>query len=747
MAEKILTTEFSEEMQKSYLDYSMSVITSRAVPDIRDGLKPVQRRVLYDMNELHVHSDRPTLKSARICGDTMGKYHPHGDASIYETLVVLAQDFKRMQPLVQGQGNFGSIEGDSAAAPRYTEARLQRFTDEVMLRDLETTVPFQPNYDEKLREPEVLPARIPYFLLNGSEGIAVGMTTSAPSHNLSEIIDLVLAYLKNPAMETREMLHYLPGPDFPTGGIIANRSELLDIYRTGSGKLKLRGKLVFEKRKGRSDKDKLIVTEIPYTMIGQGIMKFMQDTAALVEEKKLPEITDISNQSDKDGIRIVLELKSGADIDRITNILYKKTKLEDSFGVNMLAIVKGRPEVLSLRGILREYLSFQYQLIEQKYQKLLEKELLRKEIQEGLIRAVDCIDAIIALLRSSQKQEEAKKALMGEGSEGIRLRERDREYREQIRDFRFTERQAQAILDMKLSKLIGLELLALQREYRESLKSIKEYRGILSSRERANELLAQELSEIRERYFVPRRTLLEDGKDAVYDESAVEEMQVVYVQDRFGYVKLLDETVYQRNQEALLSESRFLIPCKNTDRILLFTDQGRLHQIRLLDVPLGKFRDKGVPIDNISKYSASEEEILFAAAKAELSGKELLFVSQTGLAKRVPSEEFDTANRLVSATKLQEGDRVASVLFAPKESEEDLVLQSEASYFLRFPIKELPLQKKNAKGVLSMKLGRGDRIRSALLIAPGSERLSTEKGELMLSRLKQSHRGGRGTKH
>ena len=297
MAEQILSTEFSEEMQKSYLDYSMSVITSRAVPDIRDGLKPVQRRVLFDMGELRVFHDRPTLKSARICGDTMGKYHPHGDSSIYETLVVLAQGFKRMQALVEGQGNFGSIEGDSAAAPRYTEARLEAFTEKTMLEDLSLSVPFQPNYDGKLLEPVVLPAKLPYFLLNGSEGIAVGMTTSTPSHNLKELIDLILAYMKNPEMRLKEMLEIMKGPDFPTGGYIANKDDLAEIYATGQGKLRLRGKLVFEKKEGKSDKDKLVVTEIPYTMIGAGISKFMQDVAQLCDEKKITDITDISNQS------------------------------------------------------------------------------------------------------------------------------------------------------------------------------------------------------------------------------------------------------------------------------------------------------------------------------------------------------------------------------------------------------------------------------------------------------------------
>lgn len=745
MPEKILTTEFSEEMQKSYLDYSMSVITSRAVPDIRDGLKPVQRRVLFDMDELHVYHDRPTLKSARICGDTMGKYHPHGDASIYDTLVVMAQDFKRMQPLVRGQGNFGSIEGDSAAAPRYTEARLEKFTDDVMLRDMDITVPFQLNYDEKLREPVVLPARIPYFLLNGSEGIAVGMATSTPSHNLGEIVDLILAYLRNPAMDISEMMNYLKGPDFPTGGIIANKSDLLDIYRSGSGKLKLRGKLRFEKKQGRSDHDKLVITEIPYTMIGQGIQKFMQDTAQLVEDKKLPEILDISNQSDKEGMRIVLELKSGADIEKITNILYKKTKLEDTFGVNMLAIADGRPETLSLRGILKEYVKFQYEIIDKKYTNLLDKENKKREIQEGLIQAVDLIDAIIALLRSCQSQADAKNALMTGDMSKVSLKKRDMEFEESIRSFHFTERQAQAILDMRLSKLIGLELIELQKDHTATLKKIKEYRGILSSRTKANELLAQELMMIKSEYAVPRKTLIEDGKEAVYDESAVEEMQVCYVQDKFGYAKLLDEATYQRNQEAVDTESRFVLRCKNTDRLLLFTDKGNMHQIKMMDVPLCKFRDKGIPIDNISKYSASEEEILHLSLRSELNGKELIFLTKDGFVKRVAGEEFDTANRLVAATKLQDGDMLAAMSLY--NGEESIVFETENAVFLRCLMEEIPLQKKTAKGVASVKLGKEDRLKGFYLLGEENVEITVNEKKLSLNRLKLSKRGGKGTKH
>ncbi len=745
MAEQILTTEFSEEMQKSYLDYSMSVITSRAVPDIRDGLKPVQRRVLYDMNELHANHDRPTYKSARICGDTMGKYHPHGDFSIYDTLVVMAQDFKRMQPVVHGQGNFGSIEGDSAAAPRYTEAKLEKFTDDCMLADLDTMVPFQPNYDETLREPVVLPARIPYFLLNGSEGIAVGMTTSTPSHNLGEIIDLILAYLRNPAMETADMMQYLKGPDFPTGGIIANKSELVDIYRSGTGRLKLRGKLQFEKKEGRSDRDKLVVTEIPYTMIGQGIMKFMQDVAQLVEDKILPEIVDISNQSDKNGIRIVLELKAGADIERIQNILYKKTRLEDTFGVNMLAIHEGRPETMTLRGILKAYLKFQYEILTNKYQNLLEKELARKEIQDGLIKAVDLIDAIIALLRNSKSQADAKQALMSGEIAGIKFRERDREFMSTIETFHFTERQAQAILDMRLSKLIGLELIELKKQHAETLRNIKEYRGILGSRERMNEVLSEDLMMIRAAYAVPRRTVLEDGKEAVFNENEVQEISCYYIQDKFGYCKLMDEATYQRNQEAVESDNRFVLKCKNTDRVLLFTDKGNMHQIKCQDVPLGKFKDKGVPIDNISKYNANQEEIIYANVKSALTGKTLIFATRDAMVKLVETSEFETANKLVAATKLGEGDRLIEIRAMAYET--DIVFETHDGYFLRCSLSDIPLQKKNSKGVIGIRLGKCDTLEHFYLLGTEPVEITYRKKPLSLNRLKLAGRAGKGTKH
>ena len=383
MAEKILKTEYSEEMQRSYMNYSMSVITARAIPDARDGLKPVQRRVLYDMSELRLGHDKPHRKSARIVGDTMGKYHPHGDSSIYETLVVMSQDFKKGMPLVDGHGNFGSIEGDGAAAMRYTEARLQKFAEEVYLKDLDKTVNFVPNYDETEKEPEVLPVRVPNLLINGAEGIAVGMSTSIPPHNLGEVADAVTAYIDQPEITAAQLMEYMPGPDFPTGGIIANKKDLLSIYETGAGKLKLRGRMEVELGKRKADKDKLVITQIPFTMIGAGINKFLTDVADLVESKKLPDVVDISNQSGKEGIRIVLELRKDADIERIRNILYKKTKLEDTYGVNMLAIAHGRPETLNLKGILKNFMDFQYENTERKYKALLEKELEKQEVQEG----------------------------------------------------------------------------------------------------------------------------------------------------------------------------------------------------------------------------------------------------------------------------------------------------------------------------------------------------------------------------
>ena len=741
MAEKILTTEYSEEMQRSYLNYSMSVITARAIPDARDGLKPVQRRVLYDMSELRLGHDKPHRKSARIVGDTMGKYHPHGDSSIYETLVVMSQEFKKGMALVDGHGNFGSIEGDGAAAMRYTEARLKKFAEEVYLKDLDKTVNYVSNYDESEKEPEVLPVRVPNLLINGAEGIAVGMSTSIPTHNLGEVVDLVKAYIDRPDMSLEEMMTLMPGPDFPTGGIIANKKDLPAIYETGVGKIKLRGKTEVELGRRKADRDKLVISEIPYTMIGAGINKFLVDIAELVENKTLSDVVDISNQSSKEGIRIVLELKKDADIEKIRNILYKKTKLEDTFGVNMLAIAHGRPETLNLRGILKNYLEFQYENTTHKYQALLEKELEKKEIREGLIRACDVIDLIIAILRGSRNLKDAKACLMNGDISKIQFKYPG--FEEDAKQLNFTEKQASAILEMRLYKLIGLEILALQKEYKECLKRIAEYEKILKSRDGMNKVIKEDLDHIKEEFAVPRKTLIENGKEAVYEESAVAVAEVVFVMDRFGYCKLLDRTVYERNRETVDNEYKYVIPCLNTDKLCIFTDTGNLHQVKMMDIPSGKLRDKGTPIDNLSKYDGSKEEIVFLTNFGRLTGQILLFATKMAMVKQVPAEEFVTNNRTVAATKLQEGDSLLTVRIAGTET--DLVLQSASGMFLRFSMDEIPELKKNSRGVRGMKLGTGDELEEIYFVTQQPQIVYKEK-EVHLNRLKLAKRDGKGSK-
>ena len=565
MSEQIIKTEFSDVMQKSYIDYAMSVICQRALPDVRDGLKPVQRRVLYAMQELGLSADKPHRKSARIVGDTMGKYHPHGDSSIYEALVVMEQDFKKGMPLVDGHGNFGSIEGDGAAAMRYTEAKLQKFTQDVYLADMDkNVVDFQPNFDETEKEPVVLPVRIPNLLINGAEGIAVGMTTSIPPHNLSEVVDGVKAYMDNPEITTEELMEYVKGPDFPTGGIVVNQKELKNIYETGSGKMKLRGKVHFEKAKKRSERDKLVITEIPYTMIGANISKFISDVVSLIENKTTSDIIDVSNESSKEGIRIVLELRRNADAERLENLLYKKTRLEDTFGVNMLAIANGKPELLSLKDIISHHTKFHYEVLTRKYETLLKKELEQKEIKEGLIKACDIIDLIIEILRGSKSLKDAKSCLINGDTENITFK--TQKSKKEASKLCFTEKQASAILEMRLYRLIGLEIMALQEEYAEILKKIDKYQDILEHPASMKRVMKKDLEKIKKNYGFDRKTELTNAKAAVVKALPIEEKEVVFVMDRFGYFKILDKNTYERNEETVLKEYRHIVHCMNTDK-------------------------------------------------------------------------------------------------------------------------------------------------------------------------------------
>ncbi len=746
MAETIIKTEYSDVMQKSYIDYSMSVITARAVPDVRDGLKPVQRRVLYAMDQLGLNHDKPHRKSARIVGDTMGKYHPHGDSSIYETLVVLEQDFKKGMALVDGHGNFGSIEGDGAAAMRYTEARLKKFTQEVYLKDLDkNVVDFVPNFDETEKEPAVLPVRVPNVLINGAEGIAVGMTTSIPTHNLVEVINAVEAYMDKESITTEELMEYLPGPDFPTGGIVINKSELKDIYETGQGKVKLRGKVVFEPGKKKSDKDKLVITEIPYTMIGAGISKFISDVVDLIETKKTQDITDISNESSKEGIRIVLELKKNADVKKLENLLYKKTKLEDTFGVNMLTIANGRPEVLGLKDIIRYNVEFQYEINTRKYTTLLNKEYANKEVKEGLIKACNIIDLIIEILRGSTNLKQAKACLISGEVEGIKFK--SEQSQKDAKKLHFTERQATAILELRLYKLIGLEIEALEKEYEDTLLRIAEYEDILGSKKAMKRAIKKDLEAIKKEYGMPRLTVIEDGEVAVYEEPKFVEQEVVFIMDRFGYSKTIDVAAFERNTEAVFAENKYIFRCMNTEKICIFTDNGNLHQVKVIDVPFTKFRDKGTPIDNLGNYSSAGEEIIYLCPSSQLENKMLLFVTECGMMKIVDSAEFNVSKKTVASTKLNDGDRVIMIHATDGTSSQAVVLQTKGGFFLKFPLDEIPEKKKGAVGVRGIKLTADDKLDEVYLVPDNADITIDYKGkEVSLKKLKMAKRDAKGTK-
>uniref|UniRef100_UPI00405690D0 DNA gyrase/topoisomerase IV subunit A n=1 Tax=Agathobacter sp. TaxID=2021311 RepID=UPI00405690D0 len=737
--QNIIRTEYSDLMQKSYIDYAMSVIIARALPDVRDGLKPVQRRTLYDMYELGVRYDKPHRKSARIVGDTMGKYHPHGDSSIYEALVVMAQDFKKGLPLIDGHGNFGSIEGDGAAAMRYTEARLQKVTQEAYLADLDkNVVDFGPNFDETEKEPLVLPVKVPNLLINGAEGIAVGMATSIPPHNFGEVIDGVIAYMKNPDITTEEMMEYIKGPDFPTGGIIANKDELLSIYETGMGKVKIRGKVEVEKVKG--GKERLVISEIPYTMIGANIGKFLLDVSNLVETKKTNDIADISNQSSKEGIRIVLDLKKGANVEALENLLYKKTKLEDTFGVNMLAVADGRPETMGIVPIIRHHVKFQYEIATRKYTTLLEKEKDKKEIQEGLIEACNVIDLIIEILRGSKHIKDAKACLISGDTSNIMFKSKASE--KMAKQLHFTERQATAILEMRLYKLIGLEIDALMKEHNETLAKIAEYEDILGRRSSMAKVIIKELKAFKKSYAKERKTVIDNLKEAVVAEKPIEEKDVVFLMDRFGYAKTIEVSIYERNKETADSENRYAFICKNTDKICVFTNMGQLHLIKVLDLPAGRLKDKGTPIDNVSNYDSKTENYIYVASLQEISMGKVLFGTKQSMLKLVDGSEFAVSKKTTAATKLSEEDEVLAVRLL--RGSETMVMRSAKDVFLRIDSTQIPEKKKSAVGVRGMKLEREDYLKEIYILEEGQATSVEVKGkEVALHRL---HIGNRDTK-
>ena len=740
--DQIHDVDLKKTMETSYIDYAMSVIAQRALPDVRDGLKPVQRRVLYSMIELNNGPDKPHRKCARIVGDTMGKYHPHGDSSIYGALVNMAQEWSTRYPLVDGHGNFGSVDGDGAAAMRYTEARLQKVTQEAYLADLDkNVVDFMPNFDETEKEPVVLPVKVPNLLVNGAEGIAVGMATSIPPHNFGEVIDGVIAYMKNPDITTAEMMQYIPGPDFPTGGIIANKDDLPAIYESGVGKIKIRGKIEIEKGKG--GKDRMVITEIPYTMIGANIGKFLNDVYGLVESKATSDITDITNQSSKEGIRIVLELKKGADIEALENLLYKKTKLEDTFGVNMLAVADGRPETMGVVPIIRHHVKFQYEIATRKYQTLLAKEQDKKEIQEGLIRACNVIDLIIEILRGSRSIKDAKACLTDGNTDHITFKNPSSKIMAQ--QLNFTDRQAQAILEMRLYKLIGLEIEALMKEHDETLENIAKYEDILEHRSSMAKVIIKELTAFKKAYGKERKTVIDNLKEAVVAAKKIEEQDVVFLMDRFGYAKIVDTSVYERNKEAANAEYRHIFTCKNTDKICIFTDKGQMHLLKVLDLPYGKFRDKGTPIDNLCNYDSKEENVVYLAGLEHVSSHRMLFGTKYAMIKVVDGMEFVVAKKTTAATKLGEEDEVLTV--CPLEENDTLVMATKKDMFLRIDCAQIPQKKKGAVGVRGMKLAAGDELKSIHVLHEGEEKEVEVKGKpVALHRLHVGNRDTKGVK-
>ena len=734
--ENIIAVTYSDEMQQSYLDYSVSVLTDRALPDVRDGLKPVQRKIIYDMSRLGITSDKPYRKSARIVGDTMGRFHPHGDSSIYDAMVHLERDWLYAYPLIDGHGNFGSIEGDGPAAMRYTEARLAKIVSDLYIKDLDKgTVAFRDNYENTEKEPETLPVAVPGLLVTGSEGIAVGMACKIPTHNMGEVIDGLVAYMENPKLDTAGLMEYIKGPDFATGGMIANKDELIAAYEEGKGRIRVRGTLM-EEDAGYGKKN-LVVTEIPPTMIG-GVDKFMSKIADMVRDKTTSDITDIKNLSGKDGIRIVIELKKGANVERVKSLIYKQAKLEDTYGLNMVAIVNGAPRQCPLKLILSEFHAYQMQLYKNKYQYMLEKEREKEEIKSGLIEAVDVIDLIIELLRGSRKRADAKACMMYGKTDNITFRFKGSEA--DAKELHFTEKQTEAILDMRLSKLIGLELDLLKKELDEARKNIAIYTGLLESDRKMKNQIKRDLLEVRKEYGEERRTVIENLEEVIVKKEAVKEQLYYALVDRFHYIKLVDEATYQRNQEHILTDYRQCIPIMNTDKLMVFTESGKRGTCKASAIPCTKYKEKGVPLDTLCGLD-HEDEVLFMLPEMFVADKTILFVHSQGFVKQVEASEFIAAKKLIDAYKLKEG----KLVYVGVADKSEVILESENGFVLRFKLEEVPLQKKTAAGVKGIALSEGDQVRHAYT-ADVSDEILMQNQLVSVSRFKPAKRAGKGTK-
>lgn len=746
--ENIIQLDFSEEMKTSYRDYAMSVIVARALPDVRDGLKPVQRRILYAMKELGLSPDKPHRKSARIVGDTMGKYHPHGDSSIYDALVHMTEDYSLNAPLVDGHGNFGSFDGDGAAAMRYTEARLSK-PGMMLLDNLDKgLVDFLPNFDDSEKEPAVLPATLPNLLINGTTGIAVGMATNIPPHNPTEVIDAVIAYMDRPGISIDKLMDYIPAPDFPTGGIIINASDMRDIYEKGEGKIRLRARTEIEK--GDAGRTNIVITEIPYTISGNKL-KLVESLAALAKDKVFDEIYDVRDESSKEGIRIVVEVKKGRDIDNLLNGLYKKSQMEDTYGVNLLAIRPtengtGQPKVFNLKSLIEEFVLFQEDLYTREYQFLLEKAKKRLEIVEGLMKATDVIDLIIEILRGSSSVKQAKTCLIEGITEGIKFKSKASE--KEAATLSFTENQADAILAMQLSKLIGLEILKLHEENDTLIANIAEYEKVLSDSKELYKVIKGRLREFKKIFNSPRRTSLMDTVAKAYVEKVViEDLYVCF--DRFGYTKAIDAAAFGRASEETKKDFSFVLKIKNTDKLCIFTDKGNMHQVKMEKVPRCKMKDKGTLIHSLCKMENDEEGLLYVSFE-ELFESILLFVTKNGYIKLVSGAEFETGRQMIAATKLDADDEVVGVIMLSASDvltgTKKVILLTKDGLSLGFPLSEVSELKKTSRGVKGITLEKEDTVAFATVVHPAAETFEYEGKTLNARRVRNRKRAAKGQK-
>ena len=690
--------DVGEEMKKSFIDYAMSVIVSRALPDVRDGLKPVHRRILYAMQEMGLKYNKPFKKSARVVGDVLGKYHPHGDTAVYDALVRMAQDFSMRKMLVNGQGNFGSVDGDSAAAMRYTEVRLQAIADE-LLEDIDKdTVKFVPNYDGSLQEPSVLPGKMPQLLVNGSNGIAVGMATNIPTHNLGEICDGIIALIKNPAITTKEMMQIVKGPDFPTGGILRGTKGVFDYFETGKGSLKIQAKAEIEEMKG--GREAIIVTEIPYQVNKTNLIETI---AGLVKDKKIMEISDIRDESDRRGMRLVIELKRDGNGQVVLNQLYKHTQLQSSFSVNMLAIVDGKPRVLGMKEAMRQYIKHRQEVITNRTRFDLNKALKREHILEGLLVAIANMDEVVSIIRKSKDAAEAKLNLMTR--------------------FKLSEAQTQAILDMRLHQLTQLSSIAIEQEQKDLVALIKELQDILGSTQRILDIIVTELGEMKKNYGDARRTEISNEVSDFSIEDLIEEEEVVITLSNDGYAKRIPLDTYKsqnrggkgiiggKTKEEDFIEHLFVTSSHST--ILMFTNRGRVFALKAFEIPEGNRQSKGKAIVNLLQISG-EEKVTSAIAFKDFDPKNcgetyLTMCTRMGTIKRVELGEFANIRRTgIIAIGLEEGDVLVSVQETHGKS--DIIIATKNGKSIRFDENQVRAMGRTAKGVRGIKLAQGDSV-------------------------------------